>query len=190
MQLAAKIRKDFLKVDRFWRTFLANHSKYNPIPLDQLPPIRSPGPVVSSTDDNSSYLINHHNGLVNGKIDVAVQTFDINGEPSRVARLELHGLKRDTSVSIEEIKTKSFEVTILDSEANICDNIPMDSDTKDRSPREPTLEVYKRDDTIVKRKSDRKYPKRRNIQGTDPIRGKESLFQCMEVECSQGECKK
>lgn len=197
MQLAAKIRKDFLKVDRFWRTFLTNHSKYNPIPLDQLAPIASPAPVRV---DTNTYLKDNRNVPVHHKNDIGVQTLEIknvknNSESlaSDIAYQELNGTKVD--LSIEEVKIDSYEVYEV-CEVYDNDNIqyresPIDSEgdeLNECSEDSKTITCDDKVDNCMKRRSGRKYPKNRNIHGSDPIKGEERLFKCMESECKQGEC--
>lgn len=195
MQLAAKIRKDLLKVDRFWRTFLTNHSKYNPMPLDQLAPIESPSHV-----DNSSYL--KRNQIVPvSQNDIGVQTFEIAtlSEKSKSANgfltHELNGL------AIEEVKIESYEVyesvkcEFDDDNVEYGDgnDLPIDSDGEEMDEDSKDLTINVDDDknenvvdACMKRRSGRKYPKKRNIHGTDPVKGDEKLFKCLDHECRQG----
>lgn len=207
MQLAAKIRKDFLKVDRFWRTFLTNHSKYNPMPLDQLAPIESPAPI--HVDHNNSYL--KPNQIVPvSQNDIGVQTLEIstmNDESKSTitngfASHELNGTLSD--LSIEEVKIESYEVyervkcEFEDDNIDYGDSndYPIDSDGEemDEDSKDLTINIDDKNvnvnDTCMKRRSGRKYPKNRNIHGNDPVKGVEKLFQCLEHECSQGKRKK
>lgn len=199
MQLAAKVRKDFLKVDRFWRTFLTNHSKYNPLPLDQLAPIESPAPF---TVDNNSYLKNNQIVPISQN-DVGVQTLEItnlvaksnlnsNGFPF----LEMNGTISD--LSIEEVKIESVEVyqnvQCEFTESNFhCDDsndylIGSDGEETGEDSKDPTPQISDQyvNDTCMKRRSRRKYPKNRNILGIDPMKGEEKLFRCLDHECEQG----
>lgn len=195
MQLAAKIRKDFLKVDRFWRTFLTNHSKYNPLPLDQLKPIESPAPSV----DNNSYL--KHNQIVPPNHNhIGVQTLeptDFNEKSnSTTGGIHFHELNGTISeLAIEEVKIESYDVyesvkcefdDDVDSNDYPNDSIgdDMEEDTKDPTGDVDDQSVNSED--ILKRRSGRKYPKNRNIHGTDPIRGEEQLFKCLQNECNEG----
>ncbi|XP_037030432.1 zinc finger protein 93-like [Bradysia coprophila] len=209
MQLAAKIRKDFLKVDQFWRTFLTNHSKYNPIPLDQLAPIESPAPV-RVVDDNSSYLqtINHNVPVnaINPKNEVGVQTLDVKNVHEKfhsnaniVPYREANGTITD--LSIEEVKIESYVVyenvkcEFADDKSQFGDGnkYSMDSDGQaiDEDSKDPTIQSDDKNvnanDAWMKRRSGRKYPKNRNIHGTNPIKGEKMLFKCPENECKQ-EC--
>lgn len=204
MQLAAKIRKDFLKVDQFWRTFLTNHSKYNPIPLDQLAPIESPAPVRIGDDNNISYLQTNHIvpvNAVNPKNEIgvhALDVLDVKHFPEKV-----HSNGTITDLSIEEVKIESYVVyenvkcefggedTIQFGDSNEY-SIDSDGQVIDEESKDPTIQC---DDKIsnandvcsMKRRSGRKYPKSRNIHGTNPMKGEQMLYKCMENDCEQGE---
>lgn len=202
MQLAAKIRKDFLKVDRFWRTFLANHSKYNPVPLDQLAPIESPAPIKL---DNDSYL--KYNRIVpvsQHSNDIGVQTLEIkilnekfDATTNGFTFHDLNGTISD--LPIEEVKIESYEVfdgvksEFDDSNYGASNDYPIDSDAEtdgDEDSKDPTLKISDDqanvNDSCMKRRSGKKYPKKRNIHGTDPVKGEYRLLKCLEPECSQG----
>lgn len=201
MQLAAKIRKDFLKVDRFWRTFLSNHSKYNPVPLDQLAPIESPAPIKL---DNSNYLKYNRIVPINQQSnDIGVQTLDIkifneklDSTTNGFAFPDLNGTISD--LPIEEVKIESYEVydsvkcEFDDSNYGASNDYPIDSDgeTMDEDSKDPTVKISDDQDDVndnsVKRRSGKKYPKKRNIHGTDPVKGDNRLFKCFEPGCSQG----
>lgn len=203
MQLAAKIRKDLIKVDRFWRTFLTNHSKYNPLPLDQLAPIESPAPL---RDDNNSHFKNNQIVPVSQN-DIGVQTLDnanLNEKSKPTTNgFDFHGMNGTISdLPIEEVKIESYEVNESvksEFEANNIEyadsnDYPIDSDgdeMDDEDSKDRTEQMDDKranvNDTCVKRRSGRKYPKNRNTQGTDPINGEEKLFKCLERECRQGE---
>lgn len=199
MQLAAKVRKDFLKVDRFWRTFLTNHSKYNPLPLDQLAPIESPAPF---TVDNKSYLKNNQIVQISQN-DVGVQTLDItnliaksNPNSNGFPFLEMNGTISD--LSIEEVKIESVEVyqnvecDFTDSNFHCDDSndYPIGSDGEEtgEDSKDPTSQISDQyvTDICMKRRSSRKYPKNRNIHGIDPMKGEEKLLKCFDHECKQG----
>lgn len=208
MQLAAKIRKDFLKVDQFWRTFLANHSKYNPIPLDQLAPIESPAPV-RVVDDNSSYLQTNPNvpsSAINPKSEIGIQTLDIKNLHSNVncgPYQEENGTITD--LSIDEVKIESYVVyedvkcEFVDDKAQVDENsqfdkeysIDSDGHANDEDSKDPMIRSDDKNlnanDACMKRRSGGKYPKNRNIHGTNPMKGEKRLFKCLENGCRYGE---
>ncbi len=207
MQLAAKIRKDFLKVDRFWRTFLTNHSKYNPIPLDQLTPIESPAPYrVNDNKSTSSYLKTDHNVPAHQRNDIGVQTSIAveNSNPTTNKGCDCDQEMNGTNNSIDEVKIESYTVYenvkcefVDDTTNNYGDSndYALDSDGDfgdEEDSKEPTVQsdvdnVNGNNETIMKRRSGRKYPKRRDILRTDPIKGEERLLKCLDSECRQGE---
>lgn len=175
------------------------------MPLDQLAPIESPAPIHV---DNNSYL-KHSQIVPVSQNDIGVQTVEIttlseksksttNGFPSH----ELNGTL-SINLSIEEVKIESYE----DYERVKCeledDNIdygdsndyPIDSDGEemDEDSKDLTINILDKNvnvnDTCMKRRSGRKYPKNRNIHGADPVKGDDKLFQCLEHECRQGKCR-
>lgn len=193
MQLAAKIRKDFLKVDRFWRTFLTNHSKYNPMPFDQLAPIESPAPLPV----DNSYLKNHQIVPVN-QIDVGVQTFELKNPNEKLHPntngfqfYEINGTMSDLSIeSVEVYDSVKCEFTNdihCDNESN---DYPIDSNEEemDEDSKDPTTRTDSEgvNVTYMRHRSGRKYPKNRNIHGMDPMQGEEKMFKCFDHGCKQG----
>lgn len=196
MQLAAKIRKDFLKVDRFWRTFLTNHSKYNPMPFDQLAPIESPAPF--RVENNSHYKNNQIVPV--SQNDVGVQTLEISNlnEKSNPTTngFPFHGINGTISdLPIEEVKIESHDSVKSECEDDNIDyadsnDYPIDSDGDGMDDEDSKDMIGEKqanfNDTRMKRRSGRKYPKNRNIHGADPIKGEEKLFKCLDHECKQG----
>lgn len=157
MQLAAKIRRDLLVVDGFWKKFLQKHG--------------------SKADDTAQQYITE---VVESQSSCTTPVESIFRQAKVV--LERMPSAAATPLPIEEVKIESFELNNYDNnDYNHFDDYDDDDDCS--ALEEDRLELKSDEDETT---CSTKPKKSTTHAGVKPIKGEHKHFKCSQVECEDG----
>lgn len=160
MQLAAKIRRDLLIVDSFWKTFLQKHGSSADTGDKQA---KLEPPEVIETQSSFATPVDS----IFGRAKVVIERLPPPAIP----------------LPIEEVKVESYEVTSYENDYNDFDDY---DDENDLSPLEEDrleLETNENESPTSAKPKVTTVPK---YIGVKPMKGEHKHFKCSEVECEDG----
>lgn len=161
MQLAAKIRRDLLIVDGFWKTFLQKHGSAAGDKQTKL----EPAEVVETQSSFATPV-----DSIFSRAKVVIERL-----PSPA-----------TPLPIEEVKVESYEVSSYDNDYNDFDDYDDENDFSALEEDRLELERNEVEYPTIKGPKETKVPK---YNGVKPLKGELKHFRCSEVNCEDGKLK-
>lgn len=160
MQLAAKIRRDLLVVDGFWKKFLQKHG--------------------NTANADAKQAANVDRAVLETQSSFATPVDSIFSR----AKVVIERLPAAaTPLPIEEVKVESYEVTTYDNDYNDYDDYDDENDGSALEEDRLELETYEEDES---RTSTKQTANPNNSNGVMPIKGELKHFKCSQIKCEAG----
>lgn len=158
MQLAAKIRRDLLIVDSFWKTFLQKH-----------------GSTVGTGDKKAKL---EPPEVIETQSSFATPVDSIFGR----AKVVIERIP-SPAMPIEEVKVESYEVTSYEHDYNDFDDYDDENDLSALEEDRLELQTNENASPTSNKPKDTTVLK---YVGVKPMKGELKHFKCAEVECADG----